>query len=70
MLVLYNDCVVSNACWPAIRANGLRCFEQIRAAGGRVEVMNLPERRIRRNIDMIMMDRNGDNVARSSRTGS
>jgi hypothetical protein len=62
MLVLYNDCIDSDARWPAIRANGLRYFEQIRAAGGRVEAVNLPERRIRGSSHMVIMDRNGDNV--------
>ena len=37
--------------------------EAVRAAGGTVDVVDLPERGVRGNSHMIMMDRNGDQVA-------
>ncbi|MCR0982374.1 alpha/beta fold hydrolase [Roseomonas populi] len=63
MLVLYGDYIDGDARWPTIRANGVRFAEAIRAAGGSVDVVNLPERGIRGNSHMIMMDRNSDQVA-------
>jgi len=36
----------------------------VRAAGGSVDVVDLPERGIRGNSHMIMMDRNSDEVAK------
>ena len=41
----------------------MRFAEAIRAAGGSVEVVDLPERGIRGNSHMVMMDRNSDEVA-------
>jgi hypothetical protein len=35
----------------------------VRAAGGTVDVVDLPERGIRGNSHMVMMDRNGGEVA-------
>ena len=63
VLMLYGDFIAQDARWPAIRANGLRFAEVVRAAGGTVEVVDLPERGIRGNSHMVMMDRNGDEVA-------
>ncbi|MFC0387457.1 alpha/beta fold hydrolase [Muricoccus vinaceus] len=63
MLVLYGDYIDGDARWPAIRANGMRFAEAVRAAGGSVDVVNLPERGIRGNSHMVMMDRNSDTVA-------
>ncbi|MFC7542625.1 hypothetical protein ACFQU2_28510 [Siccirubricoccus deserti] len=63
MLVVYGDYIATDARWPTIRANGLRFAEAVRAAGGTVDVVDLPERGIRGNSHMVMMDRNGDQVA-------
>jgi pimeloyl-ACP methyl ester carboxylesterase len=63
VLMVYGDYITQDARWPAIRANGLRFAEAVRAAGGTVDVVDLPERGIRGNSHMIMMDRNGDQVA-------
>ena len=49
--------------WPTIRANGVRFAEAVRAAGGSVDVVDLPEHGIRGNSHMMMMDRNSDQVA-------
>lgn len=62
-LVLYGDFIAGDVRWPAIRANGARFAEAVRAAGGTVDVVDLPERGIRGNSHMAMMDRNSDQVA-------
>ena len=63
VLMLYGDFIAQDARWPAIRANGVRFAEAVRAAGGAVDVVDLPERGIRGNSHMVMMDHNGDEVA-------
>jgi pimeloyl-ACP methyl ester carboxylesterase len=63
VLIVYGDFIAQDARWPAIRANGVRFAEAVRAAGGSVDVVDLPERGIRGNSHMVMMDRNGDEVA-------
>jgi len=63
VLMLYGDFIAQDARWPAIRANGVRFAEAVRAAGGTVDVVDLPERGIRGNSHMVMMDRNGDEAA-------
>ena len=63
VLMLYGDFIAQDARWPTIRANGIRCAEAVRAAGGTVDVVDLPERGIKGNSHMVMMDRNGDEVA-------
>lgn len=63
VLLLYGDYIAQDARWPTIRGNGVRFAEQVRAAGGRVDLVDLPEHGIRGNSHMIMMDRNSDAVA-------
>jgi len=63
MLLIYGDYIAEDARWPAIRANGVRWAEAVRAAGGSADVVDLPECGIRGNSHMIMMDRNSDAVA-------
>jgi pimeloyl-ACP methyl ester carboxylesterase len=63
VLMIYGDYIAEDARWPTIRANGVRFAEAVRAAGGSVDVVDLPERGIRGNSHMIMMDRNSDQVA-------
>ena len=63
VLLVYGDYIAQDSRWPAIRANGVRFGEAVRAAGGHVDVVDLPERGIRGNSHMIMMDRNSDQVA-------
>ena len=57
------DYIAQDSRWPAIRANGVKFAEAVRAAGGTVEIVDLPERGIRGNSHMVMMDRNGDEAA-------
>ena len=63
VLMVFGDFIAQDARWPIIRANGLRFAEAVRAVGGHVDVIDLPERGIRGNSHMIMMDRNSDEVA-------
>ncbi|SHJ15915.1 hypothetical protein SAMN02745194_01888 [Roseomonas rosea] len=63
VLMIYGDYIAQDARWPTIRANGIRFAEAVRAAGGTVDVVDLPERGIKGNSHMVMMDRNGDEVA-------
>jgi len=63
MLVLYGDYIDGDARWRTLRANGMQFFEAVRAAGGSVDVVSLPERGIRGNSHMMMMDHNSDQVA-------
>ena len=62
-LVLYGDYIEQDPRWPAIRARGVAFAEEIRAAGGFIDIIDLPERGMRGNSHMIMMDRNSDEVA-------
>ncbi|WP_439550925.1 esterase [Falsiroseomonas sp.] len=63
VLMVFGDYIAQDSRWPAIRANGIRFAEAVRAAGGSVDVVDLPERGIRGNSHMLMMDRNGDQAA-------
>jgi pimeloyl-ACP methyl ester carboxylesterase len=63
ILLVYGDYIAQDSRWPTIRANGVRFAEAVRAAGGSVDVVDLPEVGIRGNSHMIMMDRNSDEVA-------
>lgn len=63
VLMVYGDYIAQDSRWPTIRGNGVRFAEAVRAAGGSVDVVDLPEIGIRGNSHMIMMDRNSDQVA-------
>ena len=63
MLALYGDFIEGDARWPAIRAQGLAFYAKLRGAGGQVDVFALPERGLRGNSHMVMMDRNNREVA-------
>ncbi|WP_426959612.1 esterase [Muricoccus radiodurans] len=63
VLMIYGDNIATDPRWPTIRGNGVRFAEAVRAAGGSVDVVDLPERGIRGNSHMVMMDRNSDEVA-------
>ncbi len=62
-LVVYGDNIAADRRWPTIRANGIRFAEGIRAAGGSVDVVDLPEHGIKGDSHMMMMDRSSDQVA-------
>ena len=62
-LVVYGDNIATDSRWPTIRANGIKFAEGVRAVGGSVDVLDLPERGIKGNSHMMMMDRNSEQVA-------
>ncbi|MBI3371412.1 MAG: esterase [Betaproteobacteria bacterium] len=63
ILAVYGDYIEEDPRWPTIRANELRFLEQVKAAGGRYDVINLPQIGVKGNSHMIMMDKNSDQVA-------
>ncbi len=63
ILALYGDYIEEDARWPTIRGNQLKFLEQVKAAGGKYDVVDLPKIGIKGNSHMIMMDRNSDQVA-------
>jgi pimeloyl-ACP methyl ester carboxylesterase len=63
VLMVFGDYIAQDSRWPTIRGNGVRFAEAVRAAGGSVDVVDLPEAGIRGNSHMMMMDRNSDAVA-------
>ncbi len=62
-LVLYGDYIDQDPRWPTIRGNGLKWVDTQRAAGGSVDVVQLPQIGIRGNSHMMMMERNNLQVA-------
>lgn len=62
-LVVYGDNIAADARWPTIRAHGVEFAGQVRAAGGHVDVVDLPEHGIHGNSHMMMMDHNNMAVA-------
>ena len=62
-LVVYGDFIEQDARWPAMRANGVKFGDAIQAAGGSVDVVDLPKRGIKGNSHMLMMDKNNAEIA-------
>src|SRR2546430_7548941 len=62
-LFVYGDNIEKDARWPQIRKNGVAFADAMRAAGAKVEVVDLPQAGIRGNSHMLMMDRNNLEVA-------
>ncbi|HXL75323.1 MAG TPA: esterase [Burkholderiales bacterium] len=63
VLMLYGDFIAQDARWPQIRKNGIDFTEGIARAGGKVEVVDLPNAGIRGNSHLLMMDRNNLEIA-------
>ncbi|MGL5733953.1 MAG: esterase, partial [Beijerinckiaceae bacterium] len=63
MLVVYGDYIEQDARWPTIRKNQLAFNDLVIAANGKVDVINLPERGLKGNSHMLMMDKNNLAVA-------
>jgi len=63
ILAVYGDYIESDSRWPKIRANGVGFLEEVRKAGGRYDVVDLPKIGIRGNSHMMMMDKNSDQIA-------
>ena len=62
-LIVYGDYIDRDSRWPKMRATGVAFADSIRAAGGSVEVVDLPKIGIKGNSHMIMMDKNNAEVA-------
>ena len=62
-LVVYGDNIASDARWPTIRARGVAFADLVRKAGGTADVVDLPDRGIKGNSHMMMMDHNNEQVA-------
>lgn len=63
VLMLYGDFIAQDSRWSHMRRAGLVYAEALRAAGGKVDVVNLPERGIAGNSHMLMMDKNNGEIA-------
>jgi pimeloyl-ACP methyl ester carboxylesterase len=63
VLMIFGDYIEQDARWPKIRANDLAFGEAVKAAGGSVDVVDLPQRGIRGNSHMLMMDKNNLEIA-------
>ena len=63
ILAVYGDYIEQDSRWPTIRANQLTFLEQVRAAGGRYDVVNLPQAGIKGNSHMLMQDKNNAEIA-------
>jgi pimeloyl-ACP methyl ester carboxylesterase len=62
-LFVYGDFIERDSRWPKMRQNGLDFAAKITAAGGKVDVMELPKLGIKGNSHMLMMDKNNLEVA-------
>ena len=49
--------------WKAIRQNSVTYAEAFKAAGGSIDLVDLPDVGIKGNSHMVMMDKNSDQVA-------
>jgi pimeloyl-ACP methyl ester carboxylesterase len=63
VLMVFGDFIPQDSRWPKMRENDLAYADAVRAAGGSVEVVNLPEIGIKGNSHMLMMDKNNAQVA-------
>jgi pimeloyl-ACP methyl ester carboxylesterase len=63
ILVVYGDNAKDHPRWSKIRQGGVDYAGALKAAGGQIDVVDLPDRGISGNSHMIMMDKNSDTVA-------
>lgn len=63
VLILYGDNAKDHPRWSKIRQGGVEYAALLKSAGGHVDVVDLPERGVKGNSHMMMMDRNSDAVA-------
>lgn len=63
ILMIFGDNVDLHPRWVAYRKLDLEYAAAVRAAGGKVDIINLPDLGIKGNSHMVMMDRNNDAVA-------
>jgi len=63
ILAVYGDFIEQDPRWSQIREVVGHYYDAVRAAGGSVDVVNLPQAGIHGNSHMMMMDKNSDEVA-------
>ncbi len=63
ILVVYGDNAKDHPHWSKIRQGGIDYAAALKAAGGSIDIVDLPDAGIRGNSHMVMMDRNSDQVA-------
>src|SRR4051812_17265081 len=63
VLMIFGDYIEQDARWPAIRKNAVEFGDRIKAAGGAVDVIDLPKVGITGNSHLLMMDKNNLEVA-------
>src|SRR5262249_53548619 len=63
VLMLYGDNAKDHPRWSKIRQGGVDYAGVLKAAGGSVDVVDLPDAGLKGNSHMVMMDRNSDEVA-------
>jgi pimeloyl-ACP methyl ester carboxylesterase len=62
VLAVYGDHIALDGRWPKVRARTESYFASARAAGGRVDVLDLPSMEILGNSHMLMMERNNAEI--------
>jgi pimeloyl-ACP methyl ester carboxylesterase len=62
LLLVYGDYIDQDPRWVAYRKAALAYADAMREAGGKIEVVSLPERGIKGNSHMMMMDKNNQAV--------
>jgi pimeloyl-ACP methyl ester carboxylesterase len=63
ILIIYGDNAKDHPRWMKIRQGGVDYAGALKAAGGQIDVIDLPDVGIKGNSHMIMMDKNSDAVA-------
>ena len=63
ILIVYGDYIPLDSRWPKMHQNGVDFADKITAAGGSVDIVELPKIGIRGNSHMLMMDKNNLEVA-------
>jgi hypothetical protein len=63
ILVLYGDNAKDHPRWSKIRQGGIDYAAVFKAAGGSIDVVDLPDAGLKGNSHMVMMDKNSDQVA-------
>ena len=63
ILVLYGDNAKDHPRWSKIRQGGVDYAAVLKAAGGSIDLVDLPDAGIKGNSHMVMMDKNSDAVA-------
>ena len=63
IVVIYGDNAKDHPRWGKIRQNVVNYVGALKEAGGKVDVIDLPDIGIKGNTHMVMMDKNSDDVA-------